>query len=192
MKWVKSANNHSAFDDIRGLNERYCSIDQFLSGAFSRIGNAYQYKYCPAIIFDLWSLDRLLVFDSPDGLELNRIEKVYTQLTSTTFSLDCHNHLKTIISKFGEYSPEYNRAQMELAGSTWNSITRSLDEGNARQQLNMFNYQPALIGLTDGYDGEAHDIVSRKRVAMLGKPIEPESVEKCQCDFCQHNRSALR
>ena len=74
MRWIESENSFCASEEVRHANDRNEVVDEYLTIALSKIGGAYDFSDCPAIIFELWS-GRLIVFDSPDGADLSRDEE---------------------------------------------------------------------------------------------------------------------
>ena len=134
MEWTKNNNQHNATDDTRPPHDRYYSVDTFLFGALSRIGEACNYSNCPTIVFDLLSSDCLRVFDSPDQLALKSTEKVTAELKSSAFSRYCRATADKVIGDYGEKSKELEHALLTLNDLTWDAIKLSASTGTARMQ----------------------------------------------------------
>lgn len=192
MEWTNNNNQHHATDDDRPPRDRYYSVDTFLFGALARIGEAYNYSNCPTIFFDLRASEILRVFDSPDGLALKGNEKIITQLSSFTFSRYCLAAVDKAAGEHGDESAELKHAVLTLDDLTWDAIKKSAHGGKARMQLDKFSQQPTLIMLVDGNSHLAHDVVTDKRVAIAGEPVDNSSLINCQCAYCVFKASKLK
>ena len=191
MKWENKNSHHYATDDDRPPRDHYFSIDTFLFGALSRIGEAYNYSNCPTIYFDLKSGESLSVFDSPKTLALDGSAKVSSQLTSLAFSRHCHEINSKTATEYGDESDEHKRAQYTLDDLTWNAIRKNMNNGKARMQLDKFKEQPSLIMLINSNGDFAHHLLTSKRVALLDKPIEESATDSCRCAYCKFQISKL-
>ena len=86
---------------------------------------------------------------------------------------------------FGDRSAEFENALLDLDTITTRALATSLNSGKGRMQLDKFDSEPTLVLLRDGDDRLAHDVITGKRIAMLGAPIEPHSARHCQCVYCE-------
>jgi len=185
VKWIKNGKIHVATDDEYNAYGYDKSIDNFLSDAFSRISEAYKNNNCPVILFDLRQ-NGLNVFDSPYGLELNvDTENVMTALSNDYFNSYCDGYIDGVANLFGNNSSEYKTAITYIDNLTWSAVKASISGGKSKLSLDNFEKNPILIGIKEGNDALAHDLVTGDRVELLGSPIEKESLEKCQCVYCQ-------
>ena len=190
MRWSENGNEYDAFEEDRGVGERNDVVDEFLGAAFAKIGKAYEFSDCPAIIFDLWSGGRLLVFDSPDGADLSREEKIYTQLSHNEFAEYVYKNDSDARIEHGNDSEKLEKIKLRDQKLTLDACRHSILQGEAKEQLKLFKDKPVLIWLIEGRDRWAHDLVSGKRIEMAGEPIEDESIDACQCDFCVEFRES--
>ena len=188
MRWDESEGEFDVFEDELSADERQKAVDAYLEFAFSKIGDSYEFNDCPAIIFELWSNSRLLVFDSPDGANLNRNERVYTQLIQQDYTRYTEDYIDTVCEKHGVDSKNFEEAELFLETLTWNACKLSLTSGKASKMIMQFNSPPILIWVGEGDDSLAHDIVSGKRIEMEGKPITDELKQICHCEFCTQLR----
>jgi len=189
VKWHKETDGYYATEDARSADMHYDVINDFLDIALMNIFEAYNTYQIPAIIFDLWPQGRLKVFDSPDGLELNRRERALFCLTHIAFAKYEYTNIKNVIDKHGSDSQEFDNMLIETQKLTWDSVIRSISNGKAKSQLEKFGNKPSLIMITESYDGIAHDLLTGERIAMLGSPIEEESQVACQCLYCNSTNS---
>lgn len=188
MKWTESKSKiqteYFAEDKSRSAEERSACVDEFLSEALDRIGKAYDYKNCPAILFDLIHNGAIRVNDLPDGAKLTYSEKVWCQLIQPEYSKALVGTLDSISSEFGVESPEFENAGIEFYRRTIEAIKESLTVGESSKIIK--EYSPATIAIVilDGSDRLAHNAISGKRIAFNGKKIESESTKNCQCEYC--------
>jgi len=187
MEWKKvSDSEYNAIDNDCTPSDRYHSIDQFLFGVLKRIGEAYDYKNCAAIIFDIRG-PNLQVFDSPHGCALNNDWKVNASLHNSPFNLFYENELDQVAKKYGDHSYEFEDVILDLDKITSSAISTSTKNGKGRIQIDKFNSEPKLILLRDGDERLAHSLLDGARVAMGEHEIEEHSVRHCQCDYCERN-----
>lgn len=176
MKWTetksKTQTEYFAKDGSRSAKERPACIDEFLNGALHRIGDAYNYKNCPAILFDLIHNGAVRVFDLPDGPKLSHNEKVWCQLIHTKYSQHLWDTLDTISNNHGNDSPEFNAAGRNFYQQTTEAITQSLSRGEASMLLKKYSPAPLAIVIIDGFDGEAQNVITGKSIAFNGNRIE--------------------
>jgi len=168
-----------------GGSDREKSIDNFLAEVFEKIGEAYDYKSCPAIIFDLRESTNLQVYDSPDGFDICGNEKLFVSFSQQSFDFYWRGYIRGVIDCAGDTSVEYHEATNRVVQLTWSALKSCIKNGKAKSLLKKFNHEPAVIYIYEGNDRIAHDLVTGNRVEMHGKPIEPESKEHCQCRFCK-------
>ena len=183
MKWQNNDPGYLVTDSKR--TDRKLSIDAFLRTAFLKIGEIYEYQNCPAIIFDLRETTILQVYDSPDGLEINGSEKFNATFSQSNFDIFWNGYILGVIECVGTSSEQYEKATCRAEQLTWSAIRSSIQEGTAKHELQKFNLQPALISVYEGNDWMAHDLVTGKRIEMVGKPVELENQTQCICRYCK-------